>query len=169
MPDRQQLEQQQFELPCNAGILTGAHQELRRACHQLKLLQPPAQWWARKRYAVGKRWRRPSCLSGQGGGVDTQDKLLAIRRQRSAEPLPWRTENAVLAIHPNRSPQRVDLRFSGYTEHQQVIAIDCLDLDPHGVAKRDRPESQPADLDEIHTGAPSGTAVWYERMWLHDC
>jgi hypothetical protein len=167
MPFDQQIDQQMLELRRDARIRVGARQQRRRAGDEHQLLVPRGE---RGVADVQHRVERRARIAGQradGRRVDAQHELLAVGRQHRIEALAGRAQHARLAVDAEPAPHRGDLRMPGQTEHQQVIAVDRVDLHAHRVAERDRADPEPAEPHEVHVRGALHAPARQQRVRLH--
>ncbi len=166
VPSDQQVDQQVLELGRDARVRVRAFEQLRSTRDEHQLLAPRGKRGALT-YGIERRARvagyeptvaAPMRSTNCSQSADsTASKLFAGRtlrrsgrRRRAAAPS--------RRAHPGPPGQ----------QHQQVITVHRLDVHAHGVAERDRAETQPAEPDEIHVrAAPRGAAVRQQRMRLH--
>lgn len=156
-----------LELRRDARVRVRAFEQFGRTRNEHQLLAPRGERGiADVQHGVERRAR----VAGQradGRRVDAQHELLAIGGQHRVEGLAGCAQHAGLAVDAELPPHRAHLGLAGQAEHQQVIAVDRVDLHAHRVAERDRADPEPAEPDEIHVRCSVHAAVRQQRVRLH--
>ncbi len=163
----QQVDQQVLELRRDARACVRAFEQFGRTRDEHQLLAPRGERGvADVQHGVERRAR----IAGQradGRRVDAQHELLAVGRQHRVETFAGRTQHARLAVDAELLAHYADLGLAGQTEHQQVVAVDRVDLHAHCVAERDRADPEAAEPDEIHMRRAAHAAARQQRVRLH--